>query len=161
LEVGVVAACGFKTVRGVVTACGFETVRGVVTTRRFVSVRGLVIVGVGLGAVATIALTIIIIPVVIIVAMVVIIPMIVATIAMTAAMVMGSAMRDVVHINPVAMLQVAVAATIIIIVQSAIDIDGLSVCNDVARFSSITSSIIRASGIGISNATAHESGKAQ
>jgi len=71
----------------------------------------------------------------------IIIPVAVVIIPVSTAVVGGGTMGDMIHIDPASMFQIAVTATIIIIVQAAIDIDGLSVSNDVSRFNSITRSI--------------------
>jgi hypothetical protein len=91
---------------------------------------------------------------------------IVTTKSLAAAMVAGSSMGNMIHINPAAVFKIAVAATVIIIVHAAIDIDRFPVGNHVAGF--ITRSIswpisrvTRVAGGIIGIAAAHQGGQTQ
>ena len=144
LEVGLLLSLIVRLLLSLVV--GFVTVRGVGLRAGF----ALVVI-----IVAAVAVAIIIIAV----AVPIIIP-VAAAVCVGGAAVVGGTMGNTGNVSRMTVFQIAIAATVIIIVYAAIDIKRFSVSYDVAWFINRATRVSRA-GIGVRNTTAHQGCKSQ
>ena len=75
--------------------------------------------------------------------------------------VVGGTIGNTSNVDRATVFKIAVAASGIIIVHAAIDIERLPVSGDVARFINQSAVSVAGSWIGVSNTTAHQGGKTQ